>query len=558
MREIKKTRKSKITTRISIKSKKHKTRKSRKTITRKTRKPKRGGTEGFLFGNDSLREAVTDYMIEREETLEKYGEMRYWNTSKVTDMTELFVDYQFNNIDDIIEGWDVSNVTEMANMFSECNEFNQPLNRWNVSKVEDMSSMFSGCYSFNQPLDRWNVSKVEDMSSMFNGCITFNQSLDNWNVSNVVNMHSMFYDCLMFNEPLNNWNNKLLKVTDMSFMLNGCENFDQPLNLWNVSNVKNMAAMFFNCLEFNQSLNDWNVSNVRVFTHTFCFCEKFNQPLNNWNVSKARAMNKMFFGCIEFNQPLDSWNVPNTVNMSAMFDDCDNFQLIPAWYSAVNRPPIITPIEERERPYEDPEPEPEPEIPLVEFSDVEPEQLEERNIIYIGNKTIFDVIMYDEVPIKNYMKENNDAIIFYYINKFYAVKKGDLINAVIDPNVVKYVCPKVGTMRRIVRNVPYLYGRALGIECGLIKLSQIKQIIQSEDIKYVEIVRMNEHANSTASLSSLLPGADYSSSSHCQEGQGAFINQLYTFEPTNIPPVEPPIELNDDEPNLFKKMKLKR
>jgi len=140
-----------------------------------------------------------------------------------------------------------------------------------------------------------------------------------------------------------------------------------------------------------------------------------------------------------------------------------------------------------------------------------------------------------------------------------------LEKAVIDKNVVKYVCPTVGTMKGIVRTVPYLYGRALGIECGLIKLSQIKQII-ANNIKYVEIVNTDQQANSTASLSMLLPGANSVSSSHCQEGQDADINVLYTFEPTNEPPVEqpveqpvePPVDELNDEPNVFKRMKLKR
>ncbi|MFC2348541.1 MAG: BspA family leucine-rich repeat surface protein, partial [Bacteroides sp.] len=55
---------------------------------------------------------------------------------------------------------DLSKVTNMANMFSGCASFNQPLNSWDVSKVTAMWSMFSGCASFNQPLNSWDVSKV--------------------------------------------------------------------------------------------------------------------------------------------------------------------------------------------------------------------------------------------------------------------------------------------------------------------------------------------------------------------------------------------------------------
>ncbi len=34
--------------------------------------------------------------------------------------------------------WDVSKVTNMSKMFSECNEFNQDIGNWDVSNVTDM------------------------------------------------------------------------------------------------------------------------------------------------------------------------------------------------------------------------------------------------------------------------------------------------------------------------------------------------------------------------------------------------------------------------------------
>ena len=54
--------------------------------------------------------------------------------------------------------WDVSNVTNMKNLFKNLKKFNQPLDGWNVSKVRNMEGMFSGCTKFNQPLDSWNLN----------------------------------------------------------------------------------------------------------------------------------------------------------------------------------------------------------------------------------------------------------------------------------------------------------------------------------------------------------------------------------------------------------------
>ncbi|MCI7237947.1 BspA family leucine-rich repeat surface protein, partial [Campylobacter sp.] len=73
------------------------------------------------------------------------------DTSAITDMSSLFVKgydeddciiiNKRENFDGI-ELWNVSNVTNMSEMFSGCENFNQPLNSWNVSNVTDMSEMF--------------------------------------------------------------------------------------------------------------------------------------------------------------------------------------------------------------------------------------------------------------------------------------------------------------------------------------------------------------------------------------------------------------------------------
>ena len=55
----------------------------------------------------------------------------------------------------------------MWGMFINAHSFNQPLNNWNVSKVTNMAEMFWGASSFNQPLKKWNVSNVRTMIYMF-------------------------------------------------------------------------------------------------------------------------------------------------------------------------------------------------------------------------------------------------------------------------------------------------------------------------------------------------------------------------------------------------------
>ena len=68
------------------------------------------------------------------------------------------------------EGIDTPNLsqcTDLEQMFRGCKVFNSPLAHWDVSKITNMRSMFDGCEAFNQPLECWDVSQVTEMSSMF-------------------------------------------------------------------------------------------------------------------------------------------------------------------------------------------------------------------------------------------------------------------------------------------------------------------------------------------------------------------------------------------------------
>ena len=41
--------------------------------------------------------------------------------------------------------------------------FNQNISGWNTSKVTDMTEMFAGTTSFNQPIGGWDTSNVTNM-----------------------------------------------------------------------------------------------------------------------------------------------------------------------------------------------------------------------------------------------------------------------------------------------------------------------------------------------------------------------------------------------------------
>lgn len=71
-------------------------------------------------------------------TLQTYGSMENWDVSQLTDMTEVFFDYEGPSFN--INGWDVSKVATMATMFKS-STFRGDIRGWNVAKLGNANRM---------------------------------------------------------------------------------------------------------------------------------------------------------------------------------------------------------------------------------------------------------------------------------------------------------------------------------------------------------------------------------------------------------------------------------
>jgi len=259
-------------------------------------------------------------------------------TSGITDMSSmfdgLFTDPILASFNQNLEHWDVSNVTDMTNMFLSASTFNQPLNSWDVSSVTSMFQMLGGASSFNQPLDNWDVGNVITMTRMFLGANSFNQNIDSWDVSSVSNMIAMFSGTA-FNQPLNSW--VVSNATNFGSMFVN-SSFNQPLDNWDVSNVVDMSFMFSNS-EYNHSLNSWNVSNVVNMAGMFNGAPFFNQSLNEWNVTSVVNMDGLFADS-NFNQDISSWCVEQLASAPVDFSLNAPLQsgFLPNWGASCNIP----------------------------------------------------------------------------------------------------------------------------------------------------------------------------------------------------------------------------
>jgi len=153
----------------------------------------------------------------------------------------------------------LSNVTDMSNMFRSAVSFNQDIGDWNTTAITNMTGAFSSSI-FNQDIGSWDTTNVTSMVGVFDGNVAFNQDISNWNTSNVTSMSNMFRNAFDFNQDIGDWDTS--KVTNMELMFRNAQDFNQDIGGWNTSMVTNMVNMFRGASTFNQNLGGWDIENV--------------------------------------------------------------------------------------------------------------------------------------------------------------------------------------------------------------------------------------------------------------------------------------------------------
>ncbi|MGB0522543.1 MAG: BspA family leucine-rich repeat surface protein [Flammeovirgaceae bacterium] len=224
-----------------------------------------------------------------------------------------------------INHWNVSTITNMRDLFNGASTFNQSLNNWDVRNVTTMYGMFSGALAFNGDISGWNVSKVESMSEMFKGATAFNGNISGWNVSSVTQMSSMFEDATAFNQPIGNWDLSGLSRSGLRSMFSGATAFNQSLNNWNTASLTNMAYLFKGATAFNGDISGWDVSKVKDMISMFEDARSFNQDLSNWNTVEGDDLSNMFKNAVAFNGDISTWNLRNAYSIASMFENASAF-----------------------------------------------------------------------------------------------------------------------------------------------------------------------------------------------------------------------------------------
>jgi len=318
----------------------------------------------FTFSTKAqLQAAVDEWIDDNSAALATYGEINTWNVTAITDMAELFNNK--NTFNSNISNWDVSNVTTMQAMFRGASLFNQPLNPWNMGNVINITQMFENAPTFDQPLNLWNVSSVTLMLNVFRLAQTFNQPLNSWNVSSVTRMDAMFQNALAFNQNLNSWD--VSNVTQMGLMFSGAiayntTNYDALLIGWSALTLQSNVVFNMNAATkftlgaattargvLTSAPNTWTITDggqgVYVFANKAELQTAVNLwvsneasaittygQINTWNVSAITDMSALFISKTTFNSDISNWDVSNVTEMNSMFRNADAFdQDISTW-----------------------------------------------------------------------------------------------------------------------------------------------------------------------------------------------------------------------------------
>lgn len=171
------------------------------------------------------------------------------------------------------------------------------INKLDTSKVTDMNNMFSQCQTLETvDLSNFDTSNVMNMGNMFYNCRNLTElDVSNFDTSKVTNMSNMFYNLIAL-ETLNLSNFNTNKVTKAISMLSNCQNLKTliiPDGF--LKNITDATWLFFYCSALtNLDTTKLDFSNVTNAYGCFSGCNALNVIDLRFKTSKITNMETMF------------------------------------------------------------------------------------------------------------------------------------------------------------------------------------------------------------------------------------------------------------------------
>ena len=241
------------------------------------------------------------------------------------DCSGMFV--RFKNLTDIdfIREFDMTEVTDMSNMFDSMGSMESlDLSFFDTKNVTKMSYMFLNSQKLSSiNLGGFKTSNVTDMKGMFSNLSRMtNLDVSMFDTHNVTDMGSMFADMSTLTSlDISNFNTS--NVTNMNTMFRGMRELSS-LNLVNfdTSKVTNMSGMFSDMYKLNNlDISSFNTKNVVYMTAMFNGVSRLDSlNLSNFNTSKVISMRSMFSSMDNLvNLNTSSFDTRNVEDMASMF-----------------------------------------------------------------------------------------------------------------------------------------------------------------------------------------------------------------------------------------------
>ena len=243
-----------------------------------------------------------------------------WNTSKVTDMSQMFWQANLANIN--ASRFNTARVNNMGNMFKDARKLTiLNINGWDTKNVLYMDYMFSNTNISILNVYNFNTSKVTTMNGMFYKANKVSElNLGNWNVQSVTNFINMFNGMTVLSS-LSTYSWNIRSTTTTAQMYQGLSNLNY-LNMGNsnLTGVTNMYRMFYgtsNLATFDFSANLASVSNVTgMFTNSFASQAQLKSPTyiaNNITINLEKTFyyiispNMSIVSTLDYYSPKSTW-----------------------------------------------------------------------------------------------------------------------------------------------------------------------------------------------------------------------------------------------------------
>lgn len=233
-------------------------------------------------------------------------------------------------------GWDTSNITNMSYLFYQSYKLTTiiGINELNTSKVTDMSYMFNydNCLtSIN--IDNWDLSNVTTLANMFSNCTQLEEIV----LKNVVdfkksvNISGLFRECKKLQHiDVGKWNTT--KVTNMSYLFYNCEELEEvDVSSWSIENVTTLLYLFSGCKKLKElNTSKWDSQKVTNMQHAFSYCTSLmSLDLSSLSCPNLITLNNVFRGCSNLQYiDLSSFKSTAMTQMTYTFAECPKLERI--------------------------------------------------------------------------------------------------------------------------------------------------------------------------------------------------------------------------------------